>query len=92
LQRASCALNLDAEGPCGKTMRMWMEEVCDIALDGLDRRAELYGIQSEIVFLDGYVQEFFEKGPVSLRRQAEFEQSGMELLSFLTSSSQKEDL
>jgi glutamate--cysteine ligase len=92
LQRASCRLELEAEGPCGKTMRAWMEEVCDIALDGLDRRAELYGIQSERAFLEGYVQKFFEKGPVSLRRQAEFEQSGMDLLSFLASSSQKEHL
>ncbi|MFQ6674032.1 MAG: hypothetical protein ACE5GH_04525, partial [Fidelibacterota bacterium] len=55
----------------------------DMALEGLDRRAQRMNMATERVFLEPFADAFMSRGPLSLQLQSQFHRSGKPLKDFL---------
>ena len=83
LNKSAYTINLDQEGPAGKTMRQWIKIFSSLSVKGLKERADFFGIESESKFLEPFVNNVLSKGPKSIQTQAAYKASGLSIIDFL---------
>ena len=76
-------LDLDVQGPRGRSLRVWVEDIAQLALAGLDERAQLFRIKSERKYLEPFLDSYLAQGFMSLQTQNTFTSSGISLPEFL---------
>ena len=67
----------------GRSFHHWIERLFEMALLGLDKRAETMNIASERIYLEPFAEDFLASGPLSFQIQAEFSASAKSLGEFL---------
>ena len=83
LNKAVSTINLDQEGPAGKTIKQWIKTFSSLSVKGLKERADFFGIESESKFLEPFVNDVLSKGPKSIQTQAAHKASGLSIVDFL---------
>ncbi|MCJ7802957.1 MAG: hypothetical protein MUP82_11440, partial [Candidatus Marinimicrobia bacterium] len=58
-------------GPENKSIREWINYICELSLRGLNRRSKKYGIENEESYLKKYLDVFNKKGIFALHTQKE---------------------
>jgi len=76
-------LDLEQKGPEGRTLKSWIEEFANLALEGLAERSRRLRIKDESTFLEPYLEHFFSQGIPALATQDLYQKSGLELKEFL---------
>ena len=83
LNLSAYKLDLTQDGPNNKSIRKWINKICDLSLRGLERRSKKYSIKNEKHFLVGYVDIFNERGIPSLYTQKIHAKSGKTVKEFI---------
>jgi glutamate--cysteine ligase len=83
LNKTVYKINLDQEGPAGKTIKQWIKTFSSLSVKGLKERADFFGIESESKFLEPFVNDVLSKGPKSIQTQAAYKASGLSIVDFL---------
>ena len=82
LNKAAETLDLSQIGPEGVSCGEWLKIISNLALRGLDERAELFKIESERKFLEPFLNEALERS-WTIRIQNSFKESGGGLMPYL---------
>ena len=83
LSRSANELSFDNLGPKGKSIGFWLEFLSQLALDGLDERADYFEIQNERPFLESELNHILSHGTATNRIIDEYNKSGQSLKSFI---------
>jgi len=83
LNASAARLDLRQPAPDGREIGAWIGDICDLALQGLDERAQIYGLENEREFLAGYLKEFFRIGPPTIHIQNLYQRSELPLSEFI---------
>ena len=83
LNKAVSTINLDQEGPAGKTIKQWIKTFSSLSVKGLKERADFFGIESESKFIEPFVNDVLLKGPKSIQSQTAYKASGLSIVDFL---------
>ena len=82
LNKTAETLDLTQVGPEGISCGEWLKIISDLAIQGLDERAEFFEIKSERRFLEPFINKALSR-PWALRVQDSFKESGGSLTSYL---------
>ena len=83
LNKSVSKINLDQEGPAGKTIKQWIKTFSSLSVKGLKERADFFGIESESKFIEPFVNDVLLKGPKSIQSQTAYKASGLSIVDFL---------
>ena len=83
LIESAFSLSYSNRGPKGKMIGYYIEEISEIALEGLDERSKLYNIENEKSILEDFLNNVISFGPKTIQLQNEFKKSGMSVESFV---------
>ena len=83
LSRSAKELSFDNLVPKGKSIRFCLEFLSQLALDGLDERADYFEIQNERPFLESELNHILSHGTATNRIIDEYNKSGQSLKSFI---------
>ena len=83
LNKSAYTINLNQEGPAGKTIRQWIKTFSSLSVKGLKERAKFFGIKSESKFLEPFINDVLSKGPKSIQTQVAYKVSGLSIVDFL---------
>lgn len=76
-------LDIEQGGLENKSIREWINEICDLSLMGLNRRSNKYGIESEESYLKEFLDVFKKRGIAALYTQNEIKKSGKTVKEFI---------
>jgi len=81
----ACANSLDLKqiGPQKKSIKKWLNIICDLALTGLDKRSKDDKLPNDRIFLEKYLKDFEEKRIPALYHQEEQRKSGKPVNEFV---------
>ena len=82
LNKTAETLDLTQVGPEGISCGEWLKIISDLAIQGLDERAEFFEIKSERRFLEPFINKALSR-PWALRVQDSFKETGGSLMSYL---------
>lgn len=83
LHKLASRLDLNINVIGNISFKQGLDQVCDLAMSGLDERSETLHIKNERSLLEDYVNEINTHGLPSLRRQKDFAESRVSLREFL---------
>jgi len=83
LNQLAGSIDVKQKAPDGRTVEDWIGEICDLARAGLQERAMVQDIATEINFLDDYLKTFFDLGSPALFLQNKFKNCNLDLKEFI---------
>jgi glutamate--cysteine ligase len=83
LNLSAYKLDLEQSGSENKSIREWINEICELSLRGLGSRSKQYGIENEESFLKEYFDVFKKRGIAALYTQKELNIGGKTVREFI---------
>ena len=83
LSKSAQSVNFSNDGPKNKSVRYWLEYLCQLSLDGLDERSIKFNIESEKPLIDDKLEKLISNGTMTQQIQDEYKKSEQTLKSFI---------
>ena len=83
LSNSADSVDFSYNGPKNKSIGYWLEYLCQLSLDGLDERAEIFNIKNERPLLELKLQNLISNGTETAQVQNNFKNSRQTLKSFI---------